>query len=202
MNNSYCYYFLDEISLVSDFRNFCKNDLQNIDINLRPKLVDLLECRFFNHDFIKIYSFLTELPLKTDDEKAEFFSALPEKLNCFNETAVASQLGGLLLSRLVLLNKTAQTKLLPLILIPQKGIKLFYKYCFIYLFLFIESLSVNGLISQETFKKYITPKLLEIFGVRDAEVRKLLLDYFPHYFHCFSKEELQCEVLPEVCFYF
>lgn len=90
-------------------------------MSLRPKLGDLLDCPFFNHDFIKIYSFLTELPLKSDEEKADFFTQLPEKLGGFNEIAVASQLGGLLLSRLVLLNKTAQKSLLPLILIPQKG---------------------------------------------------------------------------------
>lgn len=110
--------FADEISSVSSFCNICKSDLQNINVNLRPKLVDLLFNPFFNHDFIKIYSFLTELPLKTDEEKTEFFSLLPEKLRLFNEVAVASQLAALLLSRLVLLNKTAQKTLLPLILCP------------------------------------------------------------------------------------
>lgn len=94
-----------------------------MDVNLRPKLVDILENPFFNHDFIKIYSFLTELPLKSDTEKAEFFSSLPEKLRSFNEIAVASELGGLLLSRLVLLNKMAQKTLLPLVLCPRQGCK-------------------------------------------------------------------------------
>lgn len=56
----------------------------------------------------------------------------------------------------------------------------------------------DGLFSHDIFKQYVMPKLLEIFRVRDAEVRKLLLNYFAHYFECFSKEQLQSEVLPEV----
>lgn len=56
----------------------------------------------------------------------------------------------------------------------------------------------DGLFSQEIFKQYMIPKLLEIIRVRDAEVRKLLLNYFPHYFECFPKEQLQTQVLPEV----
>lgn len=62
-----------------------------------------------------------ELPLKLDDEKSEFFTNLPQKLSSFKEVTVASQLGGLLLSRLVFLNKTAQKELLPLVLCPRKG---------------------------------------------------------------------------------
>lgn len=130
--------------------------MQNVNANLRPKLIDLLECPFFNHDFIKIYSFLTELPLKTDDEKAEFFTSLPNKLNSFNEVAVASQLGGLLLSRLVLLNKTAQKVLLPLILCPQKGnYKLSIYYLHSYSFFYIKKTMLMDFFLKKLLKNIL-----------------------------------------------
>lgn len=84
-------------------------------------LQELLENPFFNHDFIMIHSFLTELPLKSVKEKDDFFQGLISKLKQYNEEVVASQLGSLLLSRLVLLNKAAQTALLPYVLKPTQG---------------------------------------------------------------------------------
>lgn len=101
----------------------CKNDLQNIDVNARPKLTTLLQHPFFNHDFIQIHCFLTELPLKSDNEKSNFFSMLIEKLKSFDEATVAKQLSGLLLSRMVLLNKTAQLTVIPFVLCPKEGSK-------------------------------------------------------------------------------
>lgn len=124
------YVFTEEIPFLESFRNLCKNDLQNIDIKQRPKLITLLENSFFQHDFITVHSFLTELPLKSDSEKDEFFTALLEKLRTFKEETVASQLGGLLLSRLVLLNKTAQKDLLPWVLTPRRGRYIFEKFYF------------------------------------------------------------------------
>lgn len=192
------YGFSDQIPSVTNFCNFCKNDLQNVNISFRPKLVSVLDSPFFNHDFITIYSFLVELPLKSDEEKAQFFSVLPEKLSCFSEVAVGSQLGSLLLSRLVLLNKTAQKVLLPLILCPRQG-NIFTSICNAVLLCLIAGEHENSIFSVENFKNYIAPKLLEIFCVRDAEIRKLLLKHFINYLGCFSNQELQSDVLPEVC---
>jgi SCY1-like protein 3 len=87
----------------------------------RPKLSSLLQHEFFNHEFIIIHSFLVELPLKSDEEKTQFFHSLVERLKAFPEVTVASQFGNLLLSRLVLLNKTAQDELLPFLLCPREG---------------------------------------------------------------------------------
>lgn len=56
----------------------------------------------------------------------------------------------------------------------------------------------DSLFSEENFKKYLIPKLLEIFCVRDAEIRKLLLYYFADFADCFSNSELQLHILPEV----
>lgn len=103
------------------FRDLCETSLKNIEVSERPKLSSLLEHEFFSHDFITIHSFLIELPLKSDEEKTDFFLTLVERLKCFNEAVVGRQLGHLLLSRMVLLNKTAQINVLPVILCPRQG---------------------------------------------------------------------------------
>ncbi|XP_072379256.1 protein-associating with the carboxyl-terminal domain of ezrin isoform X2 [Diabrotica undecimpunctata] len=56
----------------------------------------------------------------------------------------------------------------------------------------------STLFSENTFKKYLCPKLLEIFKVRDVEIRLLLLTFFPKYMHTFSHEDLQNRILPEL----
>ncbi|GJQ72593.1 hypothetical protein Trydic_g1258 [Trypoxylus dichotomus] len=173
----------EDIPASSAFIDLCKTDLQNVDINARPKLSTLLQHPFFNHDFIQIHCFLTELPLKTDNDKKDFFSTLIDKLKAFDESTVAKQLSGLLLSRMVLLNKTAQFTVIPFILCPKEDAL---------------NNDDNGLFSQNTFRKYLIPKLLEIFCVRDAQIRQLLLDHFNHYMSCFTNEELQSHILPEL----
>ncbi|CAG9769331.1 unnamed protein product [Ceutorhynchus assimilis] len=169
----------DEISKLSSFKEFCKNIVQEPNVLQRPTLSSLLEHEFFKHKFINIHSFLIELPLKSDVDKTEFFAHLKEELQLLNEEIVASQLGRLLVSRMVLLNNGARNYLLPYILIPRKG--------------------ENGAIfSEQVFKKYIAPKLLNIFCVRDAQIRLLLLEYFSHFIDYFSKEELEMHILPEL----
>ncbi|RZB58829.1 protein-associating with the carboxyl-terminal domain of ezrin [Asbolus verrucosus] len=172
----------DDIPSLSSFRDLCKNDLQNIDVNARPKLSSLLEHEFFNHEFIVIHSFLIELPLKSDEEKAQFFHNLVDRLKAFNEVTIANQFGNLLLSRLVLLNKTAQEELLPYILCPKEG----------------PEDCTGNIFTEDTFRKYLVPKLLEIFCVRDAQIRLLLLNHFKHFMQTFTKEELQSCILPEL----
>ncbi|XP_018319255.1 protein-associating with the carboxyl-terminal domain of ezrin isoform X2 [Agrilus planipennis] len=109
----------DELSHLSSFRDLCKNNLQNEDLTQRPKLSTLLEHPFFKNDFVIVYSTLYELPLQSNEAKEVFFSTLYEKLKLFDEILTAKQLGRLLLSRLVLLDETAQKKLLPFILYPR-----------------------------------------------------------------------------------
>lgn len=82
---------------------------------------EVLKDNFFNHEFISIYKFLNFLPLKSEDERSNFFSSILDNLKCFDEETVAKQLGGLLLSRLTLLDTTARRDVLPFILKPRNG---------------------------------------------------------------------------------
>lgn len=172
-----------EIPSVKSFLLLCKNSLM-ANLEDRPKLMDLLTHDFFHHEFILIYSFLEELPLKSEDEKTSFFTNLSSRLIQFNESLVAAQLGSLLLSRMVLINKVAQDHLIPLILCFRTASE--------------DSSNSMALFNEPTFKKYIVPKLLEIFCVRDAQIRLILLKHFCSYVYAFSEEELQSYILPEL----
>ncbi|CAH0552708.1 unnamed protein product [Brassicogethes aeneus] len=172
----------DSLPSLSVFLSLCKNSLQNNAIAQRPKLSTLLNHEFFNHEFISIHSCLIVLALKSDDEKAEFFSTLGDRLKGFNEITVAKQLTGLLLSRMVLLSKSASTDFLPIFLNPRKE---------------GEDQS-KGLFTLETFKKYVSPILISIFSVRDAQIRLLLLNNFHNFMDTFTRDELKSKILPEL----
>lgn len=87
----------------------------------RPNLSEVLLHNFFNHEFITIYKFLNFLPLKTEEERCQFFSHILDNLKCYDEETVAKQLSGLLLSRLTMLDQTAQKEVIPYILKPRNG---------------------------------------------------------------------------------
>ncbi|KAK0179472.1 hypothetical protein PV327_005222 [Microctonus hyperodae] len=173
----------DDVPSLSDFRDLCMQSLQNEDPLLRTNLSTILNHPFFTHDFINIHAFLIELPLKTELEKEQFFSHLVQQLKTFPEKIVAEQLGRLLLSRMVLLDSTAQLKLLPYVLKPK-----------------IEDDNSEdiGLFSISTFKSYLVPKLLQIFRVRDTSIRLLLLAHLSAFIYAFQLDELKSQILPEL----
>lgn len=69
-----CHTILDETPNLLEFREFCKENLQNPDTCLRGSVTNVLQHSFFTHEFIRIHAFLEELPLKTDAEREEFFT--------------------------------------------------------------------------------------------------------------------------------
>lgn len=172
----------DDVPGLKEFIEYCKQELKTSDTSLVASLSSLLNHSFFSHDFMKIHAFLTELPLKTETEKKEFFLNIVEKLESFPEKIVAEQLGKLLLSRLVLLDPTAQEKLLPFILKPKSQ----------------DDLKDQGLFTVQTFKEHLIPKLLQMFCVRDASIRLLLISHLNLFVHVFEMDELKSRVLPEL----
>jgi SCY1-like protein 3 len=58
-----------------------------------------------------------------------------------------------------------------------------------------------GLFSLVTYRKYVVPRLLQMFCVRDAQIRLLLLAHFSSYCSSFTEEQLRTLVLPEVSFH-
>lgn len=100
----------------------------------------------------------------------------------FPEKVVAEQLGALLLSRLVLLDGTAQSKLLPFVLKPKEE----------------NNENDPSLFSLTTYRVHLVPKLMQMFCVRDASIRLLLLSHLTNFIHAFHIDELKSHVLPEL----
>lgn len=164
---------------VAEFRDYCSTHLKHQNVAMRPKLSAVLLHPYFNHEFVLIHSFLMELPLKNLQEKQDFFTGLVDRLRYFDEEIVASQVGGLLLSRMVLLDPTAQLCVTPYVLKIKNDIS-------------------SALFSGATFTKYIIPKIKQIFCVRDAQIRLILLEYFNEYMRLITIEELQEQILPNL----
>ncbi|ETN65818.1 ezrin-binding protein pace-1 [Anopheles darlingi] len=168
------------IPSVDDFKAYCATHLKHTNPAMRPNLSAVLLHPIFNHDFILIHSFLTELPLKSVQAKQEFFLSLADRLRSFDPETVAEQMGALLLSRIVLLDTTAQLCVTPYVLRPKN-----------------DDLS-PALFTPKIFAAYLLPKVRQVFCVQDAQIRLTLLEYFPAYVEFFSKEDLQEHILPQL----
>lgn len=177
----------DNIPHTDEFRVFCAKHLKHEDVNLRPSLQAVLLHPYFTHDFIQIHSYLLELPLKSPESKQEFFCTLLERLRCFDEQITASQLAGLLLSRLVLLDITAKACFTPYLLKPKSTDEISE----------LES-TIHGLFSPQVFQKYLIPKIKQAFAIKDAQIRIALLEYFPSYVEMFNRDDLKHEILPQL----
>ncbi|KAF9416717.1 hypothetical protein HW555_006030 [Spodoptera exigua] len=57
---------------------------------------------------------------------------------------------------------------------------------------------IPGFFSLSVFKEHIKPRLMQLFGVRDSQIRMLLLRHFSKFVHVFSHEELSQHILPEL----
>lgn len=146
---------------------------------MRPKLSAVLLHPYFNHEFVLIHSFLFELPLKSIQQKQDFFTGLIDRLRYFDEEVVGAQLATDLLSRMVLLDPTAQLCVTPYVLKTRTS-------------------DTAALFSAGAYKKYIMPQILRMFRLRDAQIRLILLEYFMEYVRLLDKAELEEAILPHL----
>ncbi|KAG4066475.1 hypothetical protein HA402_007111 [Bradysia odoriphaga] len=164
----------------TELQKYCAIHLKHNNPAMRPKLSAVLLHPFFNHEFVLIHSFLTELPLKSPQDKQQFFTNLVDRLREFDEETVAIQLTDLLLSRLVLLDSTARQCVTPFVLRPRA-----------------DDMS-EALFNGQTYKTHVTPKIMQIFAVRDAQIRLILLEYFVDYMNFFNSDEMTDQLLPQL----
>lgn len=168
------------IPFMDEFKSYCSSHLKHKNVKMRPKLSAVLLHPYFNHEFISIHSFLTELPLKSQLEKQEFFENLLNRLREFDDNMVAIQLGTLLLSRIVLLDEAAQQNLIPFVLRPKT------------------EESPDSLFSLDVFKKHMLPKITHIFLVHDLQIRLILLDHISAFMSLYTHTELMANILPQL----
>lgn len=178
------YLILGQILYIQEFLDYCKIHLKHANLSMRPSLSAIQLHEYFNHDFIKIHGFLSELALKSQNSKQDFFKNLNDRLRQFDENIVGSQLSELLLSRLVLLEPSAAIYLMPFLLKPQNDSD-------------DDDIS-DGLFSMICFTKYVIPKLMQVFCVLDVQIRLILLEYFPLYVNVFTREDLIEQILPQL----
>lgn len=177
------------IPFVNEFRKYCVENLRNANVNNRPTLPAILLHSYFNQDFIVIHLFLTELPLKTLKEKQLFFETLVDRLREFDEIVVATELIDLILSRMVLLNETAKSCVIPYILQPQ----------IMHTETETSLPATASIFSPQIFTRFVVAKIQQLFLVRDIQIRLVLLEYFPTYIDYFpSKEVLSDQILPQL----
>uniref|UniRef100_A0A1E1W001 Protein kinase domain-containing protein n=1 Tax=Pectinophora gossypiella TaxID=13191 RepID=A0A1E1W001_PECGO len=174
----------DEVPYLREFKTYCRDMLQHTNPVKRPKLSEVLQHNFFNHEFITIYKFLNFLPLKSEEERCDFFTNILDTLKCYDEETVAKQLGGLLLSRLTMLDQTARKDVIPFILKPKNERS--------------QNAEHSGFFSISVYKEHVKPRLMQLFAVRDTQIRMLLLTHFSKFVHMFSHEELSQHILPEL----
>ncbi|CAD6996772.1 unnamed protein product [Ceratitis capitata] len=160
-----------------EFRDYCATHLKHSNTQLRPRLSAVLLHPYFNHEFVLIHSFLFELPLKSVQEKQDFFTGLIDRLRYFNEEVVGAQLAADLLSRMVLLDPTAQLCVTPYVLKTKID-------------------HSAALFSNQTYLRYIMPHIKKMFRLRDAQIRLILLEYFIEFVRLLSKDELLECILP------
>ncbi|KAM7353206.1 protein-associating with the carboxyl-terminal domain of ezrin isoform 2-T2 [Cochliomyia hominivorax] len=164
---------------VHDFREYCATHLKHKNPQMRPKLSAVLLHPYFNHEFVLIHSFLFELPLKSNQEKQEFFTALIDRLRFFEEEIVGSQFADDLLSRMVLLDPTAQLCVTPYVLRTKSDYS-------------------SALFSSPMYTKYLMPHILKMFRLKDAQIRLILLEYFMEFVRLLTKDELKEYILPHL----
>lgn len=164
---------------VQEFCDYCATHLKHKNAAMRPKLSAVLLHPYFNHEFVLIHSFLIELPLKSVSQKQEFFTSLIDRLRCFNEDVVGAQFAELLLSRMVLLDPTAQLCVTPYVLKTKSD-------------------HSAALFSNQTYSHYLLPHIRRNFRVRDAQIRLILLEYFMEFVRLLPKDEIEEFILPHL----
>ena len=104
-------------------RGLCEERYLNPDLKSRTSIgiTEFFQWKYFQNDFLEIYQFLIEIPIKNDNEKIDFHQTLLERLQKLPEKIVAADLGRLLLSRFVLMDKYAHDFFVPILLLPRKG---------------------------------------------------------------------------------
>ncbi|XP_014665247.1 PREDICTED: protein-associating with the carboxyl-terminal domain of ezrin-like [Priapulus caudatus] len=183
---------LDRLGELEDittaFHNRIENEFLNPDPRQRPKLKSLTNDRIFRNEFLEVIKFLSQITIKRNEEKEEFFKCVVRKLYHLSPELVAARLAILLLTRFVVLDASAGEHLYLHLLTPGPD----------------ESRreyvpgALNPVLPTHLYKQYIIPQLTKMFNVRETHVRLLLLKHFSAYLELFPRDILRQVILPQL----
>ncbi|XP_062607716.1 protein-associating with the carboxyl-terminal domain of ezrin-like isoform X2 [Saccostrea cucullata] len=175
--------------MTKTFEMLIQDNCLNSDPKQRPKISSLMNDQLFRNDLLLIRKFLSEVTLKSQKEKEEFFSCLYPRLTTLPEEVVGKQLVHLLLSRFVLLDTSAASTIVPNILVPKRGTHEKFE---------IKSQRLSPLLSVPTYQRYVIPELIKMFHCHDYYIRMILLNYFSQYVDLFEKKNLEEIIFPQI----
>uniref|UniRef100_A0A1B0FA41 Phosphatase 2A Regulatory Subunit A helical domain-containing protein n=1 Tax=Glossina morsitans morsitans TaxID=37546 RepID=A0A1B0FA41_GLOMM len=147
---------------VQEFREYCCTHLKHKNPQMRPKLSAVLLHPYFNHEFVLIHAFF-----------------LIDRLRYFDEELVGAQFAGDLLSRMVLLDPTAQLCVTPYVLRTKNDYS-------------------SALFSENTYSTYLMLHIQKMFRLRDAQIRLILLEYFMEFVRLLTRDEIEENILPHL----
>uniref|UniRef100_A0A0N4ZSW4 Protein kinase domain-containing protein n=1 Tax=Parastrongyloides trichosuri TaxID=131310 RepID=A0A0N4ZSW4_PARTI len=131
----------------------------------------------FNNNLVIIEKFLENLPLKSVEEKEEFFSSIVDDLKTIPNEIIGERLLQSFFSAYMWLEPLAHNG--------------FYNHLF-------EVEENGGILNSVNYKKYLLPALLHEFKVYEIGRRTALLDYFDIYAKYIDSMTLKTILLPQV----
>jgi len=167
--------------LTVEFREFACSQMMNTKASSRPSLDTVLQHTYFNHNYLQIVAFLTDLPLKSSEERVVFFKSCVQKLQTIPENLIGLQLIPLILSRYVLMDPTARFEIIPHVLCPLTP---------------DHPVHLKPILSREAFREAVVPQIRTMFLVRDTQIRLTLLKHFPNYCKVIDVVTLEDDILP------
>ncbi|XP_061183896.1 protein-associating with the carboxyl-terminal domain of ezrin-like isoform X2 [Saccostrea echinata] len=175
--------------MTKTFEMLIQDKCLNSDPKQRPKISSLMNDQLFRNDLLLIRKFLSEVTLKSQKEKEEFFSYLYPRLTTLPEEVVGKQLVHLLLSRFVLLDASAASTIVPNILVPKRDTHEKFE---------MNSQRLSPFFSVPTYQRYVIPELIKMFHCHDYHIRMILLNYLSKYVDLFEKKNLEEIIFPQI----
>ncbi|XP_065830237.1 protein-associating with the carboxyl-terminal domain of ezrin-like isoform X3 [Oscarella lobularis] len=142
----------------------------------RPTFKTILNEPLLRGEISQIIAFLTNVTLKSRQEKETFFKSLRSKLKSIPNDVCCRLIVPLLLSRFVLTDPSASQDVIPSLLASDVG----------------------GVLPRALYENHVLPVVLKYLFIRETGVRLLLLDCLPHYVSCIDRELLAQDILPEI----
>ncbi|XP_064616108.1 LOW QUALITY PROTEIN: protein-associating with the carboxyl-terminal domain of ezrin-like [Liolophura sinensis] len=176
-------------SATKTFELIIQDECLSPDPGSRPHLRSLIDNSLFRNDFIEIQAFLKHIPLKSKQEKEDFFRSVIPKLLGLPEQLVARRLVKPLLSRFVLLDKSATAYMVPHLLTPCRA-EARPTIC--------KKGEITPVLTEQVFKSHVIPEVFKIFHVHDTHIRMVLLNNFGSFVSAFDRTHLKTSIMPQI----